>query len=76
MSHPDKDPATKRNWRVYKCIYCDSENLFVTGYEDGGGDYGDDVTEVLQCEDCGASMPEDQAFWGWETDDDSPEDGE
>ena len=35
------------------CPYCGSEDVSYIGMEDGGGDYGNAVTEMWRCGDCG-----------------------
>lgn len=57
--------------KLYICPYCKSWNIYLSSYEDGGGDFGDDVTGIYECSDCGASSSEDEALWGWEIDDNS-----
>jgi len=60
--------------KVYSCLFCQSEHVYIDGYEDGGGDYGEDVTAVYRCPDCGMTMAEDEAFWGYEVQpDDNPD---
>ena len=39
--------------RVIQCPMCKSEDVMLSGYEDGGGDYGDELTEAYECSDCG-----------------------
>jgi len=52
--------------RVYKCPSCGEENdIAISGYEDGGGDYGDDLTPMFECFSCGHSFSGDEGFWGW-----------
>jgi hypothetical protein len=34
------------------CPVCHSDDLELVGYEDGGGDYGDELTAVYQCGVC------------------------
>ena len=61
--------------KLYVCPYCNSQHIYIDSYEDGGGAYGDDVTGVYTCEDCGMQSSEDEAFWGWEGQpDDNPKD--
>lgn len=37
-----------------KCPECGSREVYFRGWNDGGGDYGENLIEVLKCEDCGA----------------------
>ncbi len=39
--------------RIIQCPKCKSEDVAPSGYEDGGGDYGDELTPVYECFDCG-----------------------
>jgi len=47
------------------CPHCGGENTEFLGYDDGAGDYGEDICEVWFCEDCqvhfdeGLPMPDD-----------------
>jgi transposase-like protein len=63
--------ATTMMRKLYVCPYCQSEHIHIDGYEDGGGDFGEDLTGVYLCEDCGMSSSEDEALWGYE---DQPDD--
>jgi len=44
----------KRDTRT--CPYCDSEEIEYLGLEDGGGDFGDSVTETYKCLECNAHL--------------------
>lgn len=41
-----------------ECPYCGSEDVRELGYEDGGGDYGEAVTLVYRCNECGEAFEE------------------
>lgn len=56
--------------KYYVCPACKSENIFLSGYEDGAGDDGEQLSGVYECPDCGNVASEDEAFWGWEVEDD------
>lgn len=34
------------------CPYCGSEEVYFTGVDDGGGDYGDSVCDQYECQEC------------------------
>lgn len=60
--------------KLYVCPHCQSEDVQIDGYEDGGGDYGEDLTPVFICNDCGYGFSEDEGFWGYECEpDEKPE---
>lgn len=50
------------------CPFCDSKAVTFLGYEDGGGDYGDQVTGMYECEDCGQHI--DMSDFDWIDEDD------
>ena len=55
--------------RIYKCPGCTQDHSGVaTGWEDGGGDYGEQLTPVFECDECGYTFADDEGFWGWELD--------
>jgi DNA-directed RNA polymerase subunit RPC12/RpoP len=39
--------------RIIQCPDCGSEDVALNGYEDGGGDEGDELSPVYECFDCG-----------------------
>jgi hypothetical protein len=51
---------------------CKSEETYISGYEDGGGDYGDSITPWYECGSCGMSFVEDEAVVVYIIDDDEP----
>jgi DNA-directed RNA polymerase subunit RPC12/RpoP len=54
--------------RIYKCPGCGQEHSGVpSGYEDGGGDDGEQLTAIFDCDDCGRTFAEDEGFWGFES---------
>ena len=58
--------------KLYVCPHCGSEHSGIaSGYEDGGGDYGDDLTPIFDCSECGQWFTGDNGFWGWEDDEES-----
>ena len=38
----------------YLCPHCGSTNIKSNGYDDGAGDYGDEIAEQFMCLDCEA----------------------
>lgn len=62
--------------KLYACPHCGSEHSGIaSGYEDGGGDYGDDLTPIFDCTECGQWFTDDDGFIGYEEQpDDNPND--
>lgn len=58
---------------IIQCPQCKSENIWLSGYEDGGGDYGDDLTPWHECGDCGETFAQDEAILVWIHDSEEPE---
>jgi hypothetical protein len=59
--------------KIYVCPNCGQEHSGVaTGWEDGGGDDGEQLTPVFDCFECGSSFSADEGFWGWEMAEDNP----
>lgn len=53
--------------KLYVCPHCKSEHHgYPSGYEDGGGDYGDENTPIFDCNECGNWFTGDEGFIGWE----------
>lgn len=59
------------------CPYCKSHHSGIaSAYEDGGGDYGEGLTAIYDCNDCGLWFTEDEAIIGYtgQPDDNPPSD--
>lgn len=39
--------------RVYECPNCEGQDVEMFGYEDGMGEFGDDIQETWKCWACG-----------------------
>ena len=53
--------------KLYVCPHCKSEHSGIaSGYEDGGSDYGESLTPIFDCHECGNWFTGDDGFWGWE----------
>ena len=53
--------------KLYACPGCDSEHSGIpSGYEDGGGDYGEGLTAIFDCSECGRWFTEEHGFIGYE----------
>jgi len=35
-----------------QCPYCGSEDVYFSGVDDGGGDYGDSLCDLYECQGC------------------------
>jgi len=62
--------------KVYACPYCNVEHSGVaSGWEDGGGDYGEELTPIFDCEACGNWFTGDEGHIGYGGQpDDNPDD--
>lgn len=56
-----RDTTEQQERAAQRCPVCNGHNLDYLGYQDGGGDYGEAVTEVFHCLDCGADFDSDPA---------------
>lgn len=48
-----------------QCQMCHSENVWLQSYEDGGGDYGDELTPWYECGECGSTFTQDESIQVW-----------
>lgn len=62
--------------KLYECPSCLSEHSGIaSGYEDGSGYYGNDLTPIFDCSECGHCFTGDEGFIGYEGQpDDNPDD--
>lgn len=52
--------------KLYACPYCNSEHSGIaSGYEDGGGDYGNELTSIFDCAECGHWFTGDEGHIGF-----------
>lgn len=51
------------------CPYCGSDELEYLGIEDGGGDYGDSLTDEWKCYGCGSYFSQEAGFSNHSDDD-------
>jgi len=51
---PDTNEPNDYESEWEQCPYCGGDVYFV-GFDDGGGDYGDSVCEIYECDGCGFS---------------------
>jgi len=55
--------------RLYVCPDCGTEHSGIpSGYEDGGGEYGESLTPILDCAECGHWFTGDEGFVGFISD--------
>jgi len=53
--------------KLYACPGCGEEHSGIAlGYEDGSGDYGDGLSPIFDCWQCGKVFTEGEGFIGWE----------
>lgn len=53
--------------KVYACPNCGSGHSgIIAAYEDGGGDFGDALTPIFDCTECGQWFTGEDGFIGWE----------
>lgn len=46
--------------RLIICPYCAAEDVPIIGFEDGGGDDGESLTNVYGCAECGHNFTADE----------------
>ena len=62
--------------KLYACPNCGYEHSgLASAWEDGGGDYGESLTPIFDCYECGNWFTGDDGFIGYEGQpDDNPDD--
>jgi len=54
---------------LYQCPHCHSDHSGIaSAWEDGGGEYGDDLTPIFDCFECGGSFTGEDGMIGYLSD--------